>query len=514
MKIKLFKKRTENSRDRDAARRPFYMFSLLILFLSFNPQAVRLLPGQQGSTWSVPQTIPGYDPATISPILIADQNRTVHAFSTQWINNPGEAPIRTIVYNQWTLENGWTNPLDIILSPNREARLTDVYLDKNGIFHLTFYGGDNTKANIYYTKAPAVLAADSRAWSVPVIVGEDASDPEGAAIVENKEGAIIIVYNGRKLGNGLYVVTSKDGGENWSNPTPMFFAQSDRPNISRLDVMESKSGKLHAVWGLYSEGGQGRGIYYAGSDDGIQWSEPFQLASTEDGLGSQTPAIIEYKDSLIALFNLPPKIMMRRSTDGGKTWDAAAVLFPRHVGVNGSISPVVDGNNELHLFFGQRISGSPDIHGMWHSILNGNRWTEPNAVVKGPRIWDTEGLTSFDPYEARAVVSQGNVILVTWITDLGDRKPNGVFYSYSVLDAPESPVVTLPAASIPDIEEVPGYTAVAANPAHTATEAVEAVPAGMFEQDPQDQQSRDWIVIGVFILVILGLGYFIFVRGR
>jgi hypothetical protein len=229
---------------------------------------------------------------------------------------------------------------------------------------------------------------------------------------------------------------------------------------------------------------------------------------------SQTPAIIEYKDSLIALFNLPPKIMMRRSTDGGKTWDGPAVLFPRHVGVNGSISPVIDGNDELHLFFGQRISGNPDIHGMWHSILKGNRWTEPNAVVKGPRVWDLEGLTSFDPYEARAVVSQGNVILVTWITDLGARKPNGVFYSYSVLDAPESPVIALPTPSIPGVGEALGTTAMPAAPVPTATAAVESVPVGMFDQNPQEQQSQSWIVIGVFILVIVGLGYLIFVRGR
>jgi hypothetical protein len=245
---------------------------------------VRSLPRLQDSTWSVPQTIPGYDPATISPILVPDQNRTVHAFSSQWINNPNEDPIRAIVYNQWTLENGWTNPVDIIMSPTQEARLTDVYLDKNGVFHLTFYGGNNTKANIYYTQAPAALAADSRAWSAPIIVGEDANDPEAAAIIENDQGDIVIVYNGRKLGNGLYVVTSKDGGENWSNPAPMFFTQSDKPNISRLDVIKSKSGRLHAIWGLYSLGGQGRGIYYAGSDDGSQWSEPFLLASSEDGL--------------------------------------------------------------------------------------------------------------------------------------------------------------------------------------------------------------------------------------
>ncbi len=508
MKIKLFTKKIHGPH-----REPFYIFGLLILFFSFHLQAFKPSPFLQESTWSTPQNIPGYDPATVSPLLIADQNRTVHAFSSQWVNNPGEDPIRAIVYNKWTLENGWTTPVDIILSPTQEARLTDVYLDKNGVFHLTFWGGNNISANIYYTQAPAAIAADSNAWSKPIIIGDDAADPEAAAIAETAQGALTILYSGKKLGNGLYAVSSTDGGANWSNANPMFFPQSDRPNISRLHVIRSKSGRLHAIWGLYSENGQGRGIYYASSEDGVQWSEPTLLANTDEGLGSQTPALIEYKDTLIALFNLPPKIMMRRSTDDGKTWDGPAIIFPRHVGVNGSISPVIDGNNVLHLFFGQRITGNPDIHGMWHSVLEGERWTEPTAVVKGPRVWDTTGLTSFDPYEARAVVSQGNVILVTWITDLGDRKPNGVFYSYSVLNAPEAPVVALPPASLPQATGIP-VTTTLTDPTPTTAVSTEVVPAGMFSQNPQDQLSKSWIVIGVVVIVFLVLGYFIFFRAR
>ena len=76
---------------------------------------------------------------------------------------------------------------------------------------------------------------------------------------------------------------------------------------------------------------------------------------------------------------------MRRSTDNGVTWDDPVILFPRHIGVNGTPSLVIDSNDNLHIFFGQRIPGSPDIHGMWHSVCVDNRWTEPDAVVKGPR---------------------------------------------------------------------------------------------------------------------------------
>ena len=101
--------------------------------------------------------------------------------------------------------------------------------------------------------------------------------------------------------------------------------------------------------------------------------------------------------------------------------------FARHVGVNGSIAYVVDGNDELHLFFGQRILSSPDIHGMWHSIYKNDRWTEPTAIVKGPRVRDWKGL--------RVLILMRHMLLLVRGNDpagmdhgSGERKDNGVLF--------------------------------------------------------------------------------------
>jgi hypothetical protein len=58
-----------------------------------------------------------------------------------------------------------------------------------------------------------------------------------------------------------------------------------------------------------------------------------------------------------------------------------------------------------------------------------------------------EGDKAFDPFEARAVVSQGNVLLVTWRSDPG-LMGNGVWYSEKVLDAPELPLA-MPGTVLP-----------------------------------------------------------------
>jgi hypothetical protein len=388
--------------------------------------------------WSFPQTMPSFDLNNFPPILIPEQNGNVHAFSSQYIETQEGGRIKAVVYNKWTLEAGWTPPIDILLSPINEARLTDVYLDDNGYVHLAFWGGNGTDADIYYSQSLLAQVDNPRAWSKPIIIGDQAGDPEGAVFAQTARGDLVVIFHGRQYGNGLYVVSSKDRGNAWSFPIPIFITTDKAPNIAYLKVIESKSGWLHLIWNVYSLNGQGRGIYHARSADGEVWDQPTVFAEAEEGLGTQTPTMIEHDGALFAFYNLPPKIIMQRSVDNGETWQDPAILFPRHVGVNGSLSPVVDSDDTLHLFFGQRISGSPDIHGMWHSVWVDPRWTEPEALIKGPPVTDPVGLNSFDPYAANAVALQGGTILTTWRTDPG-LKGNGVWFSYRVIDAPLYP---------------------------------------------------------------------------
>jgi hypothetical protein len=174
------------------------------------------------------------------------------------------------------------------------------------------------------------------------------------------------------------------------------------------------------------------------------WSQPMPLDKLV-GLGIAIPTVIEHQGTVLILYNnglegqVPPVQWMLRSDDGGKTWSQPIRPFPTHIGRNGTISLVVDGADTLHVFFGQRTSGGegePVIHGMWHSVWN-NGWGPLQPVVSAPQS------ESFDPYDARAIVSQGNVILVTWRTDPG-RKDVWPFYSSTALDMPELPVVALP----------------------------------------------------------------------
>ncbi len=494
---------------RKGFRHSFCVYSLVLALISIPQLYNPLKPNLQGEAWSVPQKIPLYQSDTTPPILLADKNQTVHAFSSQWIDlASANQPVQAIFYNQWTVERGWTKPVDIIIAPYMEARLTAAYLDKDGIIHVIFWGGDNIVADIYYTRAPAAQAGTASAWSPPLLIGRVAGELDSAAFAENDQGILSVLYYGRAVKNGLYAVSSSDDGETWSAPAAVFFTKYEEPNIAQIHMARGSSGDLHATWGVYTTNGTGRGIYYSRSEDGSQWSEPVLLANAQEGLGTQKPGIVGYDGTLFSLYIMPPnKITMRYSEDDGKTWSDPTLIFPRHEGVNGEMSLVVDGNNRLHLFFGQRIRGSPDIHGMWHSMFINKRWTEPEAIIKGPRVQDLSGDKGFDPNFARAVVSQGNTILVTWMTDPAAGF-NGVWYAYQQIDAPKNPANGSPPPEDPVVNPSTGSDVPMASAGITATPSISSQKTDVATQVPMNRPFFSSnpsmpLIVGSFSAIIL-----------
>lgn len=425
-----------------------------MLALAFVAHMAVLMPfgvraqGVPSPAWSQVSTIPGYGSETNPPLLIADQDNTVHAFASQWVGD--EDPLVAITYNRWTPEDGWTEPVDVLLSPIKEqARVLDVYLDQKGIFHLLFFGGDETEAYLFYAKAPAALAGTAAGWSLPEGIA-GAIVPASAAIVGDGAGGLSVVTTGHEEGYDVYALHSADDGENWSDPVPIAFTYSEKLIPYGVAVERDSRGRLHALWQQVNISGQGRGIFYSRYDALTEtWTDPVDLSADVDvvtDLGTMTPALIIHDGALVVFYNVNGKIVMQRSADGGGTWMPPVTIFGNHLGVNGWLAPVVDSRNRLHLFFGQRITGTPDIHGMWHSVMRGANWLPPDPIISGPQVMDMQGSKAFDPYDARAAVVQGNVLLVTWRTDPG-LKGNGVWYAFQQTDAPALVRVPLPTVS-------------------------------------------------------------------
>jgi hypothetical protein len=406
-------------------------------------------------SWRPQQRIPGYLDSTEPPILVSDPAGIVHAFAYQQVGDPDEGKEIGIIYSTWTYEAGWTLPNDIILSPiKHQARVMDVYLDNEGVFHLIFYGGDEVEAYIYYSTAVASAARSAHAWSPPVIIGERPLTPSLARIGGDGNGNLLVIYSGQIFSAGLFGVHSLDNGKNWSKPQPHFLTYNNAHRSFNLQLSPASAPeKMHAVWNVVNERGRNVAGYYAQLD--LQTVEFTDLTEIDEGIGVAqgmgvaNPSVVEYNDQIIVAYNngippdgVPPTNWTRRSNDGGETWTERQRISAEHVGRNGVIAFVEDSDRRLHIFYGMRIpqEGTAAIHGMWHNTWQDGDWSETDAVVSGP------GGRGFDPYDARAVIIEGNELLVTWRTDPGNSEL-GVWYSATKLN-------TLPisAQPLPDPE--------------------------------------------------------------
>lgn len=393
-----------------------------------------------GTPWTLPQKVLGYDDNALPPWLIADQNNMVHAFNS--VNTGNQRVV--IEYSQWTRANGWTTPNDILVSPEKlQARIGGVFLDKAGVVHLTFFGGDDLGASIYYSNAPLAEAGRASAWSEASLVGEHAIAPTTLAMAGDADGNLFIIYSGNRDGVGLYSVNSTDGGKTWSEPSVVYLATDEVHWPSALRVITDDQDRVHAVWTMVNTSGNGDAVYYARLDaDHKGWSDPVILAEKNAGdYEADWGSIVNYKGELIVVYDdgSPATRWMRRSSDGGQTWSDPVLPF-NFVGEYGHASFVIDSANNLHMLLGNRTQDA--IHGMWHAVWLGDHWSDLEPVVSGPRIIDGPLSGRFDPTKPQAVISQGNVLLVTWATDPG-AGPNGIWSSYTVLNTPALPAVGL-----------------------------------------------------------------------
>jgi hypothetical protein len=474
-------------------RKIAFLVTVLVLLSGLIGANTLMVKAQIRYQWAFQRQIPDYYNHSRAPYMVADQNRTVHAFNIQ----PTVQDEVALYYRQWSKERGWTRPVDILLPPRVGTfSVQEVFLDPSAILHMVFFVGDPDSANLYFTSAHASMAGHARSWSQPVVITDDAGPLGSAAMVHDDNGVIVVVYAGRKNGIGVYEVRSLDNGNTWSAPQVVSLVLEDELWPYALQMIKDDTGNLHAVWSLISVRGLGQAIYYSRSNfTENQWSQPYLLAELEgDDYSTNFPSIIKHKDELFVIYqdDFPATRWMRRSKDNGQVWTSPVRPF-LHEGEYEAAVLLEDSNQTLHMILGNRI-GNPEIHGMWHSFWTGERWTDLEPVVSGPKT------NLFDPSAPQAVISQGNVLLASWWMDTSSIYRNGAWYSYTELDAPElpvRPVPTLPPSPTPSL-------AVVAIPTFSPTTTpTPQVPISNIDNDENTFLSNPSIPIIIGILPVL-----------
>jgi hypothetical protein len=411
-----------------------FLAGLLLSVLPVKAQTFQVNP-----TWEYPSTIPGLHDSGLYPVIIADEEGTLHVFHSQPV-----AGSVSIFYIRWSPQNGWSTLVDIINSPRGDARVFSGIIDQEGWIHLLFWDGDELNADIYYTRAPVINAEKSTSWSEPILIGQSALDPPAVGLAIDSDGTLVAVYSGSVRGNGLYVAQSQDNGITWSSPEPMFLTYKTFWWPAALQLYTDPHGRVFATWSVADASGNGQAVYFSKRSPTTQQWAPATLIADAIGFEADTPSIIKYNDNLMLVYhnNEPTTRWMRVSADNGETWTQPVRLFDQ-VGSNGAAAMVIDGNNTLHMFFGNRV-GMPAIHGAWHSQWLGEQWSKPEPIVSGPQVpAGAHGTEGFDPSFLQATVIRGNMLFIIWRHD-PQAGPTNIWYSYKTVDAPQQPITPLP----------------------------------------------------------------------
>ncbi len=421
----------------------FHSFEFVCILLLLSLIITSDLRAQEPIQWSPQARIPEYEDLTeVPPFLVVDQNLTVHAFNSQPLDLTEDGSPRAVFYRQWSPEQGWSDHIDIILNPEGNSlNLLAVYLDAQDVVHLII---QMNLVDLYYTQANLAMAGRANAWSTPLLLDNQSVTmtigvPFVAAISGDEAGNLVVIYSGVRDGNGIYTMQSADGGGTWSNALPIYLTGDEEILPVAPQLYLGESSRMHAVWSSFNDDGSGGPGFYAQFDlRNGRWDKLIEL----DVPGIRTPNVIEYEGDIIVTYyhHNENKNWWRKSSDGGLTWSDPVLISSLHRGTNGFTSFVKDSDNRLHLFFAQRIDDNN--HGMWHTLWIGNGWTDIGPVVRGPTVRDQIGGQGFDPHSARAVIVNGNHLLVTWVTD-GFAGLNGAWYAYAKLDSPQLPRVPL-----------------------------------------------------------------------
>jgi len=501
-----------------------FMGILLIKSVVQSEHAFAQQPG-----WAPRARIPGSHDLAPTPWLVEDSSGTIHAFLAQGYRDDDKASETAIFYARWTLGEGWSNLIDVILPPfGDHLSILGVVADEQGMAHLAFISGQGETSKVFYSNAPLIQAGYAKAWLPPVEI-DDALGYVGGALAGDGKRFLGIMYS--QDGSSIVQATSLDRGETWSTPTPVLPISAEDRFAYGIRLFTDADGIVHAVWTENSLSGTGRAIFYARlAPDDQGWSEPHLLAKApdfEERMDGQLsnrvefPSIVKHENSVIVLYTVcdPCEKRMQFLPDGGQ-WEGPFVPFDSRGSYGFSDGFVEDAGGKLHLLLVDRARGN----NLWHAMSLGGSWGMFDPVVPqvaanlaGSKKGEEEG---YQPYDIRAISSRGNILLVTWTQDPG-FEDNGAWYSYQVLDIAPLPSVTLP-------EHPPlGVTrALAPSLSVSATEVVPLpttslqpilIPARALPPPPQSSNVAEALMVGVVptgLLIGLIVGGFLWIRRR
>lgn len=474
-------------------------FALLLLLLAFSTETSK---AQRPSGWSKFENISRTSTTSSFPAAVGDRFGQIHVIWSEDVggvtqnlkNRVDGTPLldyrgkqvnllnfagNTIFYTRWDGIK-WATPVDLqTMAPPGHISFTDIAVDSKGTVHMIWTRAVAEIADLMYSQAPGKDALSVRSWSSPQLLASNLlSTYYPIGITVDSSDGLYIIYGAMGLNPGGYVIHSDDSGKTWSYPVQLYASRSrtgSGDGAQPVRIIADAKNRIHAVWTVFGEGGNGRSVLYSQSlDQGKTWSKPFVIAAWQDGwyevdwlnigvVGDRIHAV--WEGGPVSYHN------ERISEDGGQTWGPAYRIFERLAGENGWSDLLTDSQGTLHQLLVKRIlSGGGTVYSVWHGQYRDDQWQTPQIVgINDSNFYNDAREYSVGEVQnlfagtingdglrhQRGVILNGNELFCLVVNEFDGE----IYSSRLILDSPYIPPAPLPTPvvieTIAPIKETP-----------------------------------------------------------
>ncbi|MCP4356686.1 MAG: hypothetical protein GY796_01550 [Chloroflexi bacterium] len=407
--------------------------------------------------WSLPETIANSLTRAKFPQLVADNDGRIHAIWSEsdipsalnTITQPASGIGNAIYYAR--LEDGiWSSPRSMLTSPIGKTDHPAITTSSDGLLYAVW--GNGISGDIYFSRAVAERAISSTEWLDPQRLPAPHSNSSiWPDIMTDEDGIIYVVYASViNEGRGIYLTTSEDKGETWSEPIFVFDgSQANWQIVGQPQITKTNENDLHLLWTKNTQPSdiETTALVYARSlDKGQTWTES-EIATEGQIIWHNIVGVGERNlhRAWQLLNDNQVETWHQQSIDNGITWSMPVRVntFTTEVGPT---TLVLDRTGEVHIF---QLSGNANNQLLLEEWLwDGNLWQSIEQVTMAEMTLETDSL-------AAAAVPDGRlaIIYTGLVNDLTtDTLQQQIYYSarlWENADVSLTPLPTLTATPPP-----------------------------------------------------------------
>jgi hypothetical protein len=260
--------------------------------------------------------------------LLIDGQGDVYAFWTEFGGQSISHARRTGGFGE-PPQISWSNSVPIFEAAGGKVEQVDVIgVQDTGL--LAVWNANS--GSLKFSTAEAAFSLITARWANPTDIPVPRSGINSPSIGVDGQRNIYVVYSlPVNQQRGIYLNTSEDRGQTWSEPIRIFDAERENWEIAdEAQLAVSPSGVLHVLWKqLTFSGGTGQepaalSLFYSRSEDGgLTWSTPETVAPTAP---LSSTILVQGDRSVFRLWsvesNSRPTLSFNYSLDGGLTWSS------------------------------------------------------------------------------------------------------------------------------------------------------------------------------------------------